>query len=120
MVIMVTAAPSRKAAPAMARPIRSPGTIGPLPATKAPSRATPITPPTWRAALIAPEASPARSTGAASTTAVVAAGEGHPGPSGNQRSDQQQVRCMRPGHDQSEQSGTAGDQPDKHRRPGTA
>src|SRR5436309_15991859 len=42
---MITAAPRRKAAPATARPIRSLGTIGPPPATKAPSRATPITPP---------------------------------------------------------------------------
>lgn len=37
-------------------------------------RATPSTPPTWRAALMVPEASPARSGGAASITAVVAAG----------------------------------------------
>jgi hypothetical protein len=43
-------------------------------ATSVPSRATPMTPPTWRAVLTTPEASPACSAGAEPMTAAVAAG----------------------------------------------
>ena len=44
------------------------------PETSVPSRATPSTPPAWRAALTTPEAMPPRSAGAASMTDAVAAG----------------------------------------------
>ncbi|HEY0408827.1 MAG TPA: hypothetical protein VGE42_01025, partial [Candidatus Dormibacteraeota bacterium] len=70
----VSSPPAAKAAAAMARPACWPASTSPRRATRLPRTATPTSPPTCRAALTTPEATAARSSGAASTTALVAAG----------------------------------------------